>query len=564
MELRDALVEALGAARELRAGALHRPARAAASGLAGLLGVWLISSLLGLSWSLAEPLPTWTHTTGRAPSEVRVGTFRATPGSGEGGLGGSDAGEAGRPGQRAPLHLEEGAAGSAPRPRTFAREAGQQDAVDASSQAALAPEAPEVAEGPREGRAAGEAMRRREAPEALAERDDRGASGAASWDGAGEVFHRPGPRLAGDLPSTWRQVVETVVPGRVPQELLVDDLVSDGLAEGFTGGAPEEEDGGGPEAARPAADARPTALPDAPVAAATLAEAAEGQVPRRVGAARETAGGERAGSARRLRGLLGGWGRVARPGEGGVHGGSGLEAEAPEGGITGGGDPVYVALEREAPLVFRRVGEAGARPRASFRRATDTFWVAETETTQRQFMAVMGLDLNGVSGQWDQPTHLVSWCDAVVYANRLSRLEGLDEVYRLSGDCELGAEVSWDEEATGFRLLTEAEWEALAQVASGEGELAAFSVTNNVGMAPVHLAGLPEEHGLMGVRANAGEWVWGEALERPVVGRSCLASAAALPGVPSEGAARPCRFEGQGHERHLAMGFRLARGASPL
>ncbi|MCL2442377.1 MAG: SUMF1/EgtB/PvdO family nonheme iron enzyme [Treponema sp.] len=119
------------------------------------------------------------------------------------------------------------------------------------------------------------------------------------------------------------------------------------------------------------------------------------------------------------------------------------------------------------------------------------FYMGKYPVTQEQYVTVMGTNpswFDGSSGkepasgqvQGRRPVEMVSWYDAIVFCNRLSIMEGLTPAYIISGstnpndwepipaDRDDLSRTVWDAVrimpgSTGYRLLTEAQWEYAAK-----------------------------------------------------------------------------------------------------
>jgi formylglycine-generating enzyme required for sulfatase activity/TolB-like protein len=107
---------------------------------------------------------------------------------------------------------------------------------------------------------------------------------------------------------------------------------------------------------------------------------------------------------------------------------------------------------------------------AQHRVTVRSFYMGQYEVSQREYEAVMG---NNPSSFKDPnlPVEQVTWFDAVRYCNARSLKEGLTLAYTINGE-----KVTWNRNANGFRLPTEAEWEYACRA----GTTGPFSTGNNI------------------------------------------------------------------------------------
>ena len=138
-----------------------------------------------------------------------------------------------------------------------------------------------------------------------------------------------------------------------------------------------------------------------------------------------------------------------------------------------------------------------------------SFYIGRFPVTQAEFQEVMGRNPSTFRGP-NLPVEQVSWFDAIEFSNRRSIQAGLTPAYTISGNT-----VTWNREANGYRLPTEAEWEfacrAGTQTPFNNGTSAneaGWHAGNSRGRTQAVGQKRPNAWGLYDMHGNVLEWCW--------------------------------------------------------
>jgi len=215
----------------------------------------------------------------------------------------------------------------------------------------------------------------------------------------------------------------------------------------------------------------------------------------------------------------------------------------------------------EYPMVHIPAGEVIMRDdriKTTWQAEVKSFLLATVPVTNAFYSSVLQKSV-GPDKHPKAPVVEVSWNDAILFCNLLSRHAGLQECYTRGDN---GESIVCDWRADGYRLPTEAEWQYACKAGTtgyryGELDEIAWHQGNSEGI--VHEAGnkLPNAWGLYDMLGNVWEWCW-DLYDEKVYGAYRVFRGGSW-AEEARGCGATCRRRSHPTFRIDDLGFRLAR-----
>jgi len=186
------------------------------------------------------------------------------------------------------------------------------------------------------------------------------------------------------------------------------------------------------------------------------------------------------------------------------------------------------------------------------------FLLAPYPVTMEQYCDATGQSPDSEDGD-RTPAVNISWHDAIAYCNLLSQQAGLIACYCVSPD---GESITWNEEADGYRLPTEAEWQYACKAGTTAyyyGELDQIAWYNENSGGRRHNVGqkAPNAWGLYDMLGNVWEWCY-DLYDTEVYGTYRIFRGGSW-AEDARGCGSTCRRRSHPTLRIDDLGFRLAR-----